>query len=121
MRVVGNLPYNLTTPILFRLAKLQEQHGVFYDATLMVQREVADRLAARPRSKDYGVLTVSMQLTGRMERLLNLPLGAFKPAPKGLVIGGPARVWSAARSRGGSGVVRASAQRRLQPAPKDPG
>ena len=82
VRVVGNLPYNLTTPILFRLARLQEEHGVFFDATLMVQREVADRLAARPRSKDYGVLTVSMQLAGRMERLLNLPPGAFKPAPK---------------------------------------
>jgi 16S rRNA (adenine1518-N6/adenine1519-N6)-dimethyltransferase len=79
---VGNLPYNLTSPILFRLAKLQEQHAVFFDATLMVQREVADRLAARPRTKDYGVLTITMQLTGRIERLLNLPPGAFRPAPK---------------------------------------
>ena len=82
VRVVGNLPYNLTTPILFRLAKLQEQHGVFHDATLMVQREVADRLAARPRSKDYGVLTITMQLAGKLTKLLNLPPGAFKPAPK---------------------------------------
>ncbi len=82
VRVVGNLPYNLTSPILFRLAKLQEHHGVFFDATLMVQREVADRLAAKPRSKDYGVLTVTMQLTGRMDKLLDLPPGAFKPAPK---------------------------------------
>jgi 16S rRNA (adenine1518-N6/adenine1519-N6)-dimethyltransferase len=82
VRVVGNLPYNLTSPILFRLAKLQEQHAVFFDATLMVQREVADRLAARPRTKDYGVLTITMQLTGRIERLLNLPPGAFRPAPK---------------------------------------
>lgn len=82
VRVVGNLPYNLTTPILFRLAKLQDQHGVFFDATLMVQREVADRLAARPRSKDYGVLTITMQLAGKMTKLLNLPPGAFKPAPK---------------------------------------
>lgn len=82
VRVVGNLPYNLTSPILFRLAKLQEQHGVFFDATLMVQREVADRLVAKPRSKDYGVLTITMQLAGRLERLLNLPPGAFKPAPK---------------------------------------
>ena len=81
VRVVGNLPYNLTTPILFRLAKLQDQHGVFFDATLMVQREVADRLAARPRSKDYGVLTITMQLAGKMTKLLNLPPGAFKPAP----------------------------------------
>lgn len=82
VRVVGNLPYNLTSPILFRLAKLQEQHGVFFDATLMVQKEVADRLVARPRSRDYGILTVTMQLSGRVERLLNLPPGAFKPAPK---------------------------------------
>ncbi len=82
VRVVGNLPYNLTSPILFRLAKLQEQHGVFFDATLMVQKEVADRLVARPRSHDYGILTVTMQLSGRVERLLNLPPGAFKPAPK---------------------------------------
>ncbi|HXT69837.1 MAG TPA: 16S rRNA (adenine(1518)-N(6)/adenine(1519)-N(6))-dimethyltransferase RsmA [Vicinamibacterales bacterium] len=82
VRVVGNLPYNLTSPILFRLVKLQEQHGVFFDATLMVQREVADRLAARPRSKDYGVLTITMQLAGKMEKLLTLPPGAFKPAPK---------------------------------------
>ena len=82
VRVVGNLPYNLTSPILFRLAHLQEQHRVFFDATLMVQREVADRMAARPRSHDYGVLTVTLQLVGRVERLLNLPPGAFKPAPK---------------------------------------
>jgi 16S rRNA (adenine1518-N6/adenine1519-N6)-dimethyltransferase len=82
VRVVGNLPYNLTSPILFRLAKLQEQHGVFFDATLMVQKEVADRLVARPRSRDYGILTVTMQLSGRAERLLNLPPGAFRPAPK---------------------------------------
>jgi 16S rRNA (adenine1518-N6/adenine1519-N6)-dimethyltransferase len=81
-RVVGNLPYNLASPILFRLAKLQEQHGVFTDATLMVQREVANRLSARPRTKDYGVLTITMQLVGRMERLLDLPPGAFRPAPK---------------------------------------
>ena len=82
VRVVGNLPYNLTSPILFRLATLQEQHAVFFDATLMVQREVADRLAARPGTRDYGVLTVTMQLVGRLERLMNLPPGAFKPAPK---------------------------------------
>ena len=82
VRVAGNLPYNLTSPILYRLASLQEQHGVFFDATLMVQREVADRLAARPRSRDYGVLTVTMQLVGRIERMLNLPPGAFTPAPK---------------------------------------
>lgn len=81
-RIVGNLPYNLTTPILFHLAELQAQHRIFFDATLMVQKEVADRLAARPGTRDYGVLTVMMQVHGKLRRLLDLPPGAFKPAPK---------------------------------------
>jgi len=81
-RIVGNLPYNLTTPILFHLAELQSQHRMFTDATLMVQKEVADRLAARPGTRDYGVLTVMMEVHGKIRRLLNLPPGAFRPAPK---------------------------------------
>ena len=81
-RIVGNLPYNLTTPILFHLAELQAQHRMFVDATLMVQKEVADRLAARPGTRDYGVLTVMMQVHGKVRRLLDLPPGAFSPAPK---------------------------------------
>jgi 16S rRNA (adenine1518-N6/adenine1519-N6)-dimethyltransferase len=82
MRIVGNLPYNLTSPILFRLADLQSQHQMFYDATLMVQKEVATRLAARPGTRDYGVLTVTMQVHGALKRVLDLPPGAFKPAPR---------------------------------------
>jgi 16S rRNA (adenine1518-N6/adenine1519-N6)-dimethyltransferase len=82
VRIIGNLPYNLTSPIFYRLAELQEQHRLFDDATVMVQREVADRLAAKPRSRDYGVLTVSMALVGQITRLLDLPPGAFRPAPK---------------------------------------
>jgi len=81
-RIVGNLPYNLTTPILFHLAELQAQHRMFLDATLMVQKEVADRLAARPGTRDYGVLTVMMEVHGKIKRLLNLPPGAFSPPPK---------------------------------------
>jgi len=81
-RIVGNLPYNLTTPILFHLAELQAQHRMFADATLMVQKEVADRLAARPGTSDYGVLTVMMEVHGTIRRLLNLPPGAFRPPPK---------------------------------------
>jgi len=81
-RIVGNLPYNLTTPILFHLAELQAQHRMFTDATLMVQKEVADRLAARPGTRDYGVLTVMMRVHGTIRRLLDLPPGAFSPAPK---------------------------------------
>jgi 16S rRNA (adenine1518-N6/adenine1519-N6)-dimethyltransferase len=55
---------------------------MFADATLMVQKEVADRLAARPGTSDYGVLTVMMQVHGKIRRLLDLPPGAFRPAPK---------------------------------------
>lgn len=81
-RVVGNLPYNLSTPILFRLIEWQHQHGAFADATIMLQREVADRLVARPRTKAYGVLTILLGLHARVTRLLDLPATAFRPAPK---------------------------------------
>jgi len=81
-RVIGNLPYNLSTPILFRLVELQHQHAAFADATVMLQREVADRLVAVPGTKAYGVLTILLGLHARITRLLDLPPGAFKPAPK---------------------------------------
>lgn len=81
-RVVGNLPYNLSTPILFRLIDLQQQHRLFTDATIMLQREVADRLVAAPGRKEYGVLTILVGLHARVVRLLDLPPGAFRPAPK---------------------------------------
>jgi len=81
-RVVGNLPYYIASPILFRLVELHRQHGLFDDATVMVQREVADRLLAGPRSKQYGVLTIMLSLYCRMTRLLDLPPGAFSPPPK---------------------------------------
>src|SRR5262249_22211404 len=80
--VVGNLPYNLSSPILFRLIDLYRRDGVIADATLMLQREVADRLLAGPGTKAYGTLTVSAQLHTRIARLLDLPPGAFRPAPK---------------------------------------
>jgi 16S rRNA (adenine1518-N6/adenine1519-N6)-dimethyltransferase len=82
LRVVGNLPYNLSSPIIFRLIDLHRRHGTLADATLMVQREVADRLMARPGTKAYGVLSVSVQLHTRPTRLLDLPPGAFRPSPK---------------------------------------
>jgi 16S rRNA (adenine1518-N6/adenine1519-N6)-dimethyltransferase len=81
-RVVGNLPYNLSTPILFRLIDLQQRHGLFADATIMLQREVADRLVAVPGRKAYGVLTVLLQRHAVVTKLLDLPPGAFRPAPK---------------------------------------
>lgn len=81
-RVVGNLPYNITSPILTRLLEWHRRHGVFADATVMVQREVADRMVAKPGTKDYGVMAVTLGLHTRVERVLDLPPGAFKPPPK---------------------------------------
>jgi 16S rRNA (adenine1518-N6/adenine1519-N6)-dimethyltransferase len=81
-RVVGNLPYNLTTPVLFRLVAVAQASGLIHDATIMVQREVADRILAKPGTRDYGVLTVNLALRSRTTRLFDLPPGAFAPAPK---------------------------------------
>jgi 16S rRNA (adenine1518-N6/adenine1519-N6)-dimethyltransferase len=82
LRVVGNLPYNLSSPILFRLIDLHRRHGMLADATLMLQREVAERLAATPGTKAYGTLTVSAQMHTLITPVLQLPPGAFRPAPK---------------------------------------
>ena len=82
LRVVGNLPYNVTSPILFRLLELQKESGAFADASLMMQREVADRLVATPGTKDYGVLSILVPLEAEVTRLLALPPGAFRPVPR---------------------------------------
>lgn len=81
-RVAGNLPYNISSPILFRLLDAHLRSGSVRDATLMLQREVADRLEAAPGTKDYGVLSIAVQLHADVRRLLSLPPGAFRPAPK---------------------------------------
>jgi len=81
-RVVGNLPYYIASPILFRLVELHQQHGFFFDATVMLQREVANRIAARPGTKEYGVLTIMLGMHARVTRLLELPPGAFHPPPE---------------------------------------
>jgi 16S rRNA (adenine1518-N6/adenine1519-N6)-dimethyltransferase len=82
-RVAGNLPYNISSPILFRLIEAaRTSPELLRDATLMVQREVADRLAAAPGTRDYGVLSVSTQLHADVRRVMTLPPGAFRPPPK---------------------------------------
>jgi 16S rRNA (adenine1518-N6/adenine1519-N6)-dimethyltransferase len=81
-RVIGNLPYNITTPVLFRLIEWHRRYAMFVDATLMVQREVADRLVARPNTREYGVLGISAQVHTTITRVLDLPPGAFSPPPK---------------------------------------
>jgi 16S rRNA (adenine1518-N6/adenine1519-N6)-dimethyltransferase len=82
LRVIGNLPYNVASPILFKLIELYRAGAPLEDATLMLQREVADRLLARPGTRDYGVLTVLVRHTAAVDRLLSLPPGAFRPVPK---------------------------------------
>jgi 16S rRNA (adenine1518-N6/adenine1519-N6)-dimethyltransferase len=81
-RVVGNLPYNVSSPILFKLLAAAGEGRVFADATLMLQREVADRLVAAPGSGEYGTLAVQVAVLADVERLLTLPPGAFRPPPK---------------------------------------
>jgi 16S rRNA (adenine1518-N6/adenine1519-N6)-dimethyltransferase len=80
IRIVGNLPYKVASPILFRLLALQSEVPCA-DATLMLQREVADRLAARAGTSDYGALSVFVQLHSSVTKLLTLPPGAFRPVP----------------------------------------
>jgi 16S rRNA (adenine1518-N6/adenine1519-N6)-dimethyltransferase len=82
LRAVGNLPYNVASPILFRLVELHAAGAPITDATVMLQREVAERLAAPPGSRDYGVLSVLIGHRAAVKRLLTLPPGAFRPAPK---------------------------------------
>ena len=79
LRIAGNLPYNISSPILFKL--LRASHGIV-DATVMLQREVADRLVAKPGTKDYGLLTIFTAAQADVERVLTLPPGAFRPVPK---------------------------------------
>jgi 16S rRNA (adenine1518-N6/adenine1519-N6)-dimethyltransferase len=81
IRVAGNLPYNVASPILFKLIELFDAGVRLTDATLMLQQEVADRLLARPGTKEYGTLTVLVRLSATVDRLLALPPGAFRPAP----------------------------------------
>lgn len=79
LRVIGNLPYYITSPILLRLAA---SHAVLDQALLMVQREVADRILAQPGSRDFGLLSVTVQMYGDVERLFTLPPRAFSPPPE---------------------------------------
>ena len=76
--VVGNLPYNITSQILLKLAA---SHQSLDRAILMVQREVAERITAGPGSRDYGLLSVTVQMFGPAECLFTLPPSAFSPPP----------------------------------------
>lgn len=79
IRVVGNLPYNISTPLMFHLLQ-QNEHIV--DMHFMLQKEVVERLAAAPGNKDYGRLGIMAQYFCRVDALLDVPPGAFTPQPK---------------------------------------
>ena len=83
LRIVGNLPYNISTPVLFRLLN---QRSAIADMHFMLQKEVVDRMAAASGGKEYGRLTVMLGAYAAVERLFDVGPGAFKPPPK---------VWSA--------------------------
>jgi 16S rRNA (adenine1518-N6/adenine1519-N6)-dimethyltransferase len=79
LRVVGNLPYNISTPLLFHLA---HHAGAIRDIHVMLQKEVVERMVAPPSSSAYSRLSVMLQYRFRMERLLEVPAAAFRPAPR---------------------------------------
>jgi 16S rRNA (adenine1518-N6/adenine1519-N6)-dimethyltransferase len=77
--VIGNLPYYITSDIVLRLLEL---HRNIERAVIMVQREVADRISAEPGGRDYGLLSATVQLFARVDKLFTLPPGAFSPPPQ---------------------------------------
>jgi 16S rRNA (adenine1518-N6/adenine1519-N6)-dimethyltransferase len=79
LRVVGNLPYNISTPILFHLL---EHVDSVADQHFMLQKEVVDRMTARPATADYGRLSIILQWRYEMEDVLHVPPEAFDPPPK---------------------------------------
>jgi 16S rRNA (adenine1518-N6/adenine1519-N6)-dimethyltransferase len=79
LRILGNLPYNISTPLLFHLLDYREHIS---DMLFMLQLEVVDRMAALPGSSDYGRLSVMMQYHCKVEKLFTVPAGAFTPQPK---------------------------------------
>ena len=79
LRVVGNLPYNISTPVLFHLLK---RHELIFDMTFMLQLEVVQRITAKAGEKNYGRLSLMLQYHCEVEHLFNVPSSAFTPAPK---------------------------------------
>jgi 16S rRNA (adenine1518-N6/adenine1519-N6)-dimethyltransferase len=79
MRIVGNLPYNISTPLLFHLARFVDR---VRDMHFMLQLEVVERMVAAPSTPEYGRLSVALQTRFRMKKLFNVASGAFRPPPK---------------------------------------
>ena len=79
LRIIGNLPYNISTPLLFHLLSYSDK---IHDMHFMLQKEVVDRLAATPGSNHYGRLSVMVQYHSQVQPLFPVPPGSFRPAPK---------------------------------------
>jgi 16S rRNA (adenine1518-N6/adenine1519-N6)-dimethyltransferase len=79
LKILGNLPYNISSPLLFHLVRFAP---LVHDMHFMLQREVVDRMVAEPGSKDFGRLSVMLQYRYHMERLFIVPPGSFNPPPK---------------------------------------
>ena len=78
IRVVGNLPYNISTPLLFHLSKFDN----IIDMHFMLQKEVVDRICATPNNGDYGRLTVMLQYKYTCTKMIDVSAKSFHPAPK---------------------------------------
>ena len=83
LRIAGNLPYNISSPILFKLLRAHREQVPLADATLMLQREVADRIEAQPGTKEYGTLSIFVQRRARVRRRLEPAAGRLPPRPEG--------------------------------------
>ncbi len=118
LRIVGNLPYNISTPLLFHLLKQRTAIG---DMHFMLQKEVVDRMAAQPGGKQYGRLTVMLAAYTEVEALFDVGPGAFRPAAQGVVRHRPAAAGSrtAIRPRRRRRTADVG-HRRLLPPPQDP-
>ena len=79
LRIIGNLPYNISSPLLFHLTAVADR---VIDQHFMLQKEVVDRMVADPGSKVYGRLSVMLQYRYRLQKMFDVPPGAFTPAPK---------------------------------------
>jgi 16S rRNA (adenine1518-N6/adenine1519-N6)-dimethyltransferase len=79
LRIVGNLPYNISTPLLFHLASYA---GRIADMHFMLQNEVVERMVAEPSTASYGRLSVMLQYRFRIEKLFGVPPESFRPSPK---------------------------------------
>lgn len=79
LHIIGNIPYYITTPILFSLL---DKRNFMYEAVLMIQKEVARRLVAVPSTKEYGILSVQLQLFASVELCFHVPRHVFRPQPR---------------------------------------